>query len=174
MRLLPIPYLLALTAGYLRASLSHEDYPNMISAGQRYRHRRRRSVLIAYNWPKNTDHYQRVQRFVDVFFPRIADFRRLPPHPKYSRNHSRSDIRRLGSFRVPLRFGSKPTKSEQVSRPTSFAERYKRSRGPGRCRPCYFSSLWNGDDLQDVSSSGSGQDSPTRPLLARAPNCRAI
>jgi len=27
-------------------------------------------VLIGYNWPKNTDRYRRVQRFVDAFFPR--------------------------------------------------------------------------------------------------------
>jgi uncharacterized protein len=41
------------------------------------------AVLIAYNWPKNTDRYRRVQRFVEALFPRIADFREPPRHPKW-------------------------------------------------------------------------------------------
>ena len=42
------------------------------------------AVLIAYNWPKtNIDRYRRVQRFVEAFFPRIAEFQRPPHHPKW-------------------------------------------------------------------------------------------
>jgi uncharacterized protein len=42
------------------------------------------AVLIAYNWPKtNTDRYGRVQRFVDAFFPKIAEFQKPPYHPKW-------------------------------------------------------------------------------------------
>lgn len=41
------------------------------------------AVLIAYNWPKNTDRYQRVQKFVEAFFPRISEFRQAPRHSKW-------------------------------------------------------------------------------------------
>jgi branched-chain amino acid transport system permease protein len=40
-------------------------------------------VLIAYNWDKNTDRYQRISRFIEAFFPRITDFQKPPRHPKW-------------------------------------------------------------------------------------------
>jgi len=40
-------------------------------------------VLIAYNWPENTDRYRRVQAFVEAFFPRVGEFQRPPHHPKW-------------------------------------------------------------------------------------------
>jgi hypothetical protein len=41
------------------------------------------AVLIAYNWPRNTDRYRRIQRFVDNFFPKLAEFQKAPRHPKW-------------------------------------------------------------------------------------------
>jgi hypothetical protein len=55
----------------------------MISAGQEIDTVAVGAVLIAYNWPKNTYRYRRVQRFVEAFFPRVADFRDPPRHPKW-------------------------------------------------------------------------------------------
>ena len=40
-------------------------------------------MLIAFNWPKNTDRYRRIQKFVDNFFPRLAEFQKAPRHPKW-------------------------------------------------------------------------------------------
>jgi uncharacterized protein len=40
-------------------------------------------VLIGYNWPRNTDRFRRLQRFVEAFFPRIAEFQNAPNHPKW-------------------------------------------------------------------------------------------
>jgi hypothetical protein len=40
--------------------------------------------MIAYNWPKtNVDRYRRVQRFVEAFFPKIAEFQKPPRHVKW-------------------------------------------------------------------------------------------
>ena len=39
--------------------------------------------MIAYNWPKNTDRYRRIAKFVDAFFPRLAEFQKAPRHPKW-------------------------------------------------------------------------------------------
>src|SRR6202008_2604047 len=39
---------------------------------------------IAYDWPKpNQDRYQRVQRFVEAFFPKIAELQKPPRHVKW-------------------------------------------------------------------------------------------
>jgi hypothetical protein len=39
---------------------------------------------FTYNWQKTSgDRYRRVQRFVDAFFPKIAEFQKPPRHPKW-------------------------------------------------------------------------------------------
>ena len=40
-------------------------------------------MLFAYNWPKGTDRYRRIQKFVDTFFPKLAEFQKPPRHPKW-------------------------------------------------------------------------------------------
>jgi uncharacterized protein len=80
---LPIPYAQPLVADYLPTTLTDEDYPDMIPRGQSVRTVAVGAVLIAYNWPKNTDRYRRVDKFVQAFFPRIADFGKPPRHTKW-------------------------------------------------------------------------------------------
>ncbi len=80
----PIPYPGQLIDDYLPATLAHDDYPELIAPGETVDTVAVGAVLIAYNWPKtNVDRYRRVQRFVEAFFPRIADFQRPPRHPKW-------------------------------------------------------------------------------------------
>jgi hypothetical protein len=50
-------------------------------------------VLIAFNWPKtNADRYRRVQRFVEAFFPKIAEFARPPRHAKWREVNLAADL----------------------------------------------------------------------------------
>jgi TRAP-type uncharacterized transport system substrate-binding protein len=80
----PIPYPGQLIGDYLPATLNHDDYPELIASGETVDTVAVSAVLIAYGWPKtNVDRYRRVQRFVEAFFPRIADFQRPPRHPKW-------------------------------------------------------------------------------------------
>jgi TRAP-type uncharacterized transport system substrate-binding protein len=80
----PIPYPGQLIGNYLPATLAHDDYPELIAPGETVDTVAVGAVLIAYNWPKtNIDRYRRVQRFVEAFFPRIAEFQRPPRHPKW-------------------------------------------------------------------------------------------
>jgi uncharacterized protein len=82
-----IPYtkeLNQLNGDYLPATLTHDDYPEFVASGEVVDTVAVGAVLIAYNWPKtNTDRYGRVQRFVEAFFPKIAEFRKPPYHPKW-------------------------------------------------------------------------------------------
>jgi uncharacterized protein len=80
---LPIPFSADIVSGYLPTDLTHDDYPNLIPSGQVIETIADEVVLIGYNWPKNTDRFRRVQRFVDAFFPKIAEFRKAPNHPKW-------------------------------------------------------------------------------------------
>jgi uncharacterized protein len=80
---LPIPYNSALSTDFLPAELTHEDYPDMILEGPAIKTVADSAVLIAYNWPKDSDRYRRVETFVNAFFSKIAEFQQPPHHAKW-------------------------------------------------------------------------------------------
>lgn len=82
-RILPVPYRKSLQAEYLPATFTSADYPGLIAPGQTVDTIAVDAVLIAFNWPKGTDRYRRIQSFVDQFFPRLAEFQKSPRHPKW-------------------------------------------------------------------------------------------
>jgi TRAP transporter TAXI family solute receptor len=82
-RILPVAYAKPLHNDYLPATLTSEDYPGLIAPGQKVETVAVGAVLIAFNWPKGTDRYRRIQKFVDNFFPRVAEFQKPPRHPKW-------------------------------------------------------------------------------------------
>jgi hypothetical protein len=79
-----IPFARTLTDDYLPTSLTHNDYPDLIPAGQSVETIAVGAVLFTYNWPKTAgDRYQRIERFVEAFFPKIDELRKPPHHPKW-------------------------------------------------------------------------------------------
>jgi len=82
-RILPVAYSKPLQNDYLPAVLTHEDYPNLIKEGEVIDTIAVGAVLIAYNWPRDTDRYRRIVRFIDAFFPRLAEFQKPPRHVKW-------------------------------------------------------------------------------------------
>ena len=82
-KLLPVPYAKPLHEDYLPATLNPEDYPGMIEAGRPVETVAVGAVLIAYNWPKESDRYRRIEKFVENFFPRLAEFQKAPRHAKW-------------------------------------------------------------------------------------------
>jgi TRAP transporter TAXI family solute receptor len=82
-RMLPVPFRKPLQADYLPSTLSSNDYPRLIEKDQVVESIAVSAVLIAYNWPKGTDRYRRIQKFVDTFFPKLAEFQKPPRHPKW-------------------------------------------------------------------------------------------
>jgi uncharacterized protein len=76
LHLVPIPYPKQLYEDYLPTTLTSDDYPELVPAGKSVDTVAVSAVLIAFNWPKtNLDRYSRVQRFVEAFFPKIAEFK---------------------------------------------------------------------------------------------------
>ena len=82
-RILPVPYDKALQADYLPSTLTNTDYPRLIAPDQTVDTIAVSTVLVAYNWPKGTDRYRRIEKFVDAFFNKIEEFRKPPRHPKW-------------------------------------------------------------------------------------------
>ena len=82
-RILPVPFPKPLQNDYLPTLLTNDDYPGLIEPGKSVDTIAVGAVLIAYNWPQNTDRYRRIAKFVDAFFPRIAEFHKPPRHPKW-------------------------------------------------------------------------------------------
>jgi len=80
---LPVPLSKVLINDYLPTTLTHDDYPGLLGPGQTAETIAAGVALIAYNWPKNTDRYRRIAKFVDAFFPRLAEFQKPPRHPKW-------------------------------------------------------------------------------------------
>jgi TRAP-type uncharacterized transport system substrate-binding protein len=70
-KFLPVNYESKFEDYYLPAVLEASDYPNLIKQGERVSTIAVPTVLVAFNWPKASNRYQRVSRFVDYLFSRI-------------------------------------------------------------------------------------------------------
>jgi TRAP-type uncharacterized transport system substrate-binding protein len=70
-KFLPVTYDSKFEDYYLPAALEAADYPLLIKPGERLSTIAVPTVLVAYNWPANSNRYQRVGRFTDYLFTRI-------------------------------------------------------------------------------------------------------
>jgi hypothetical protein len=68
---------------FLPATLTHDDYPDLILPGQSIDTIGTRSVLIAYNWPNGSDRYRLLASFVYTLFSRFSELQTGPDHPKW-------------------------------------------------------------------------------------------
>src|SRR6476469_7280857 len=70
-KFLPVKYESKFEDYYLPAVLEAAEYPGLIKQGERVSTIAVPTVLVAFNWPKASNRYQRVARFVDYLFSRI-------------------------------------------------------------------------------------------------------
>jgi TRAP-type uncharacterized transport system substrate-binding protein len=84
LHLVQIPYPNQLIGDYLPTALTNDDYPDLVAPGESVDTVAVGAVMITYNWPKtNPDRYRRLQKFVEAFFPKIAELQKPPRHPKW-------------------------------------------------------------------------------------------
>jgi uncharacterized protein len=83
LRLVSVPFAKPLREEFLPASLTSEDYPELIEPGRRVDTLAVGTVLIAYNWAKDSDQYKKIRKFVAAFFPQLAKLQTPPHHPKW-------------------------------------------------------------------------------------------
>jgi TRAP-type uncharacterized transport system substrate-binding protein len=81
-KLLPIP-IDQFDEYYIPAVLTSEDYPEFIKAGEKVETLGIQMVLAVYNWPRESDRYRRVQRFIEHYFERFEEMHKPPYPPKW-------------------------------------------------------------------------------------------
>jgi hypothetical protein len=68
---------------YLPSALTSRDYPQLVPEGPDVQTISVPTILVAYNWPKGSDRYARVARFVDYLFSRLDQLRAPGFHPAW-------------------------------------------------------------------------------------------
>jgi uncharacterized protein len=77
---------------YIPVDITHDDYPNLIPDGEVISTVSNRAVLATYNWPVNTERYNRISRFTKKFFEEINKFRDGPRHPKWKQLNAAAEV----------------------------------------------------------------------------------
>jgi len=83
LHLVSVPYDRRLQDLYLPTTLSGDEYPNLLAPGETIDTVATSVLLVSFNWPENTERYNRVARFVDAFFSKFDEFQKPPRHPKW-------------------------------------------------------------------------------------------
>ena len=82
-KFLPVAYESKLEDYYLPATLDATDYPGLIKQGERVATIAVPTALVAFNWPVNSNRFERVARFVDHLFSRIDKLQAPGFDPKW-------------------------------------------------------------------------------------------
>ena len=90
--LLPIPFEGEIAETYFPARLTNADYPRLIDADKPVETLAVGSLLAVFNWPENTDRYNRVRNLVNAFFSRFDEFLQPGRHPKWKEVNLAADV----------------------------------------------------------------------------------
>ena len=83
LHLLPIPFSKTFADHYTLGEFSNEEYPTLVPPGGKIDTIAVPAVLAAFNWPKGTERYRRVQRFTETLFTKWDKFKEPYRHPKW-------------------------------------------------------------------------------------------
>src|SRR5262245_10763280 len=81
-KLLPVPFD-KFEDFYVPSVFTAEDYPGYVKPGEKVETLGVQAVLAVYNWPRESDRFRRVSRFIDYYFDRFKNFHAAPYHPKW-------------------------------------------------------------------------------------------
>ena len=76
-----VPFEGAIQQSYLPATIRGEEYPGLMGKDASVDTIAAVTVLVSFNWPKDTVRYQRTAKFVDAFFSKFEEFHKPPRHP---------------------------------------------------------------------------------------------
>jgi len=83
LHLVNIPYTKMFEDYYTLGEFTKDDYPSLLQGRDRIDTIAVPAVLAVYNWPKKSDRYRKVERFVQYFFNNWTKFQHPPYHPKW-------------------------------------------------------------------------------------------
>lgn len=81
---LAVPFTPELLETYMPSRLTGKDYPTLVSEGGDVNTVTVGSAMIAFNWKPDTERYQNVSRFIEVFFNKFDEFKKPPRHGKWT------------------------------------------------------------------------------------------
>jgi len=91
-KFLPVPFD-NFTDLYLPTKLTAEDYPGYVKPGETVETIGVQAVLAVYNWPRESDRFRRIGRFIDTYFDRFDNFLKPPYHPSWKTINLAADVR---------------------------------------------------------------------------------
>jgi len=83
LHLVNIPFTKTFEDLYTLGEFTKQEYPNLLQGQDRIDTIAVPAVLAVFNWPKNTDRYNRVERFIEYLFSRWDTLQHPPYHPKW-------------------------------------------------------------------------------------------
>jgi TRAP-type uncharacterized transport system substrate-binding protein len=82
-KFLEVPYVPEFYRDYVPGTITNENYPNLVPKDKKIETLATSTILISFNWPRNTDHYLRTEKFVEAFFAKFDELRKPPRHPAW-------------------------------------------------------------------------------------------
>jgi TRAP-type uncharacterized transport system substrate-binding protein len=83
LHLVNIPFTKAFEDLYTLGEFTKQDYPNLLQGQDHIDTIAVPAVLAVFNWRRNTDRYNKVERFIQYLFNRWDTFQHPPYHPKW-------------------------------------------------------------------------------------------
>jgi TRAP-type uncharacterized transport system substrate-binding protein len=99
-KFLPVEYDSKFEDYYLPSQLGPADYPSLIPEGSQVSTIAVPTFLAAYNWPRNSDRYRRMARFVDYLFSRLETLQGAGFDPKWKNVNLASRVPGLERYRA--------------------------------------------------------------------------
>lgn len=85
--LVAVPFGRKFIDDYLPVELTHDDYPALVPEGKTVETVGVGTALVAYNWPKTSERYKTLEKFVTAFFEKVPEFKQPPRHPKWKETY---------------------------------------------------------------------------------------
>ncbi len=89
---LDVTFVDALQENYLPASLTNEDYPDLVAPKEYVETVSVGAVMAVYNWKRNSTRHRKVSKFIDAFFANFKKFQEFPRHPKWKEVNLNSTV----------------------------------------------------------------------------------
>jgi TRAP-type uncharacterized transport system substrate-binding protein len=83
LHLVPIPFTNRFADYYTLGEFETKDYPSLVAEGQKVDTIAVPTVLAVFNWPRGSDRFRRIERFVERLFTKWDQFLVAPRHPKW-------------------------------------------------------------------------------------------
>jgi TRAP-type uncharacterized transport system substrate-binding protein len=80
---LPVPFSKTFTDHYTVGEFTNKEYPSLVPEGQPVDTIAAPAALAVFNWPRGSERYRRIERFVERLFGQWDKFLQPPRHPKW-------------------------------------------------------------------------------------------